>query len=511
MEAALIVELRSIIVAFLALVPAVFVIHLLFRRPALRRLRLALTLVAVACSFVAIRRLAPTLSDPLRDYMWVVTSFASLYFVFKLGEVLLLDIFLPRRGQRTPPGIFRDIVSTIFAAGVLVILVQAGLHIHVAALVVTSAALSIFLGLALQQTLSDLFAGVAIVIERPFAPDDWVRIGPRVGRVREISWRAVKIELLRTEDYLIVPNSVVAKSEVVNMSAPVTRHGQTVEVGVAYRHPPHQVQAVLAGAAAHVHGVLATPPPVAELIRFDSSSMAYRVTFWTDDYARIEEIEAEVRAHIWYALRRHDIEIPYPIVHQYVRPLAGAEAAAEHADAVRLAVLFKKVDFLSALRPEDLSRLADSARIRPYPDRTVVVRSGQSGDSLFVVASGRVELLDDPGGGQPVRPIDTRNVGEYVGELALLTGAPYIATVRTVEPTELAVITADVLRPILQEDPAAAKRLSDTLAVHVARRDQMRQRAVQSAAAPTAAPIEMRDGGLLRNIQRFFGLREARD
>lgn len=509
MEQALIDELRGGVPALLALIPTVFVINLLFRRPALRRLRLALTLLAVAISLIVFRRFAPTLSEPFRAYMWVVASFAGLYFLFKLAEVLLLDVFLPRRGQRAPPGIFRDIVSTLFAAFVLIMLVQTGLGVHVATLVVTSAALSIFLGLALQQTISDLFAGLALLLERPFAPDDWVKIGERVGRVREISWRAVKIELLRLDDYLIIPNSVVAKSEVVNMSSPTRRHGHTVEVGVAYRHPPDQVARVLGHAALEVRGVLRAPAPVAELIRFDSSSVVYRVTFWIDDFSRIDEIEAQVRAHIWYALRRHDIEIPYPIVQGYLRPLARMEAAQQQDGGARLAALFRRVDFLAALGPEDVSRLAACARLQPYPDGMVVVRQGDAGDSLFVVADGRVELLDDPGGGQPLLTIGTRGVGEYVGALSLLTGAPRTATVRTVGHTELAVLTADVLRPLLQADPAAAQRLSETLNAHrEARAEALRQAA---PAEGRRAAIDAHENSLLGNIERFLGLRDARE
>ncbi len=496
------------ILALAALVPTILVIHLACGRPSLRRLRLAVSLLAIAVSLIVFRRLAPTIARPVEPYLWVVTSFGEIYFLFKLTEVLLLDVVLKRRGQRPPPGIFRDIFSTLFAAVVLVVLVQAGLGVHVAALVVTSAAVSIFLGLALQQTISDLFAGLALMIERPFEPGDWVRIGERVGRVQEISWRAVKIQLLRVEDYLIIPNSVVAKAEVVNMSSPTRLHGHTVEVGVAYRHPPSRVSEVLVGAALEVAGVLQAPAPRAELIRFDSSSMTYRLTFWIDDYPRIDEIAAQVRAHTWYAFRRHEIEIPYPILHSYSRPMIEADASVRRAEIARLAALFGRVDFLSVLRAEDLTRLTETAGIYPYPAGTVVVRRGDVGDSLFVVASGRLEVLDDPRDGQPPRTVGTRAVGEYVGEMSLLTGEPRPATVRTVEETELAVLTRDVLRPVLLSDPAAAERLSRTLAAHKAAREE----AVQQLAAespPRAA--EYRARTLLDDIQRFFRLADAAD
>ena len=508
MERTLIDELWGGIPALAALVPAILAIHVVCRRPSLRRLRLALSLLALAASLIVFRRLAPTVAAPVASYLWVVTSFAGIYFLFKLAEVVLLDVFLMRRGQRPPPGIFRDIISTIFAGVVLVMLLQAGLGVHVAALVVTSAAVSIFLGLALQQTISDLFAGLAIMIERPFAPGDWVKIGEHVGRIQEVSWRAVKIQLLRVEDYLIVPNSVAAKAEIVNMSAPTRLHGHTIEVGAAYRHAPSEVSGVLVAAAGGVPGVQRTPAPCAELIGFADSSMTYRLTFWVDDYSRIDEIAAQVRSEIWYAFRRSRIEIPYPTVHNYTRRLTEAEETRRHADVARLAALFARVDFLSALGAEDLSRIAETAELRPYRAGTSVVRRGDAGDSLFVVASGRLEVFDEPVDGRPPRAIGTRAIGDYIGEMSLLTGAPRPATVRAAEETELAVLTREVLRPILVADPQAAERLSQTLSVHSAAHEEAVHR-LAAEAPPRAA--EYRQRTLLGNIQRFFKLMDAAD
>jgi small-conductance mechanosensitive channel/CRP-like cAMP-binding protein len=505
-EQTLIDELWGGIPALAALVPAILVIRLVCHRPALRRLRLGLSLLALAVSLLVFSRLAPTVSAPMASYLWLVTSFAGLYFLFKLAEVLLLDVFLVRRGQRPPPAIFRDILSTLFAVVVLVLLLQAGLGVHVAALVVTSAAVSIVLGLALQQTISDLFAGLALMIERPFGPGDWVKIGDRVGRVQEVSWRAVKLELLRVEDYLIVPNSVAAKAEIVNMSLPTRLHGHTMEVGVAYRHRPNRVSLVLVDAALGVPEVLRAPAPCAELIRFDASGMTFRLTYWIDDYPHVEEIAAQVHAHVWYAFQRDGIEIPYPTRHIYTRSLTESGTIRREDEVARLAALFGRVDFLSALGPADLTRLADAAQVAPYPAGAVVVRRGDLGDSLFVVASGRLEVLDEPVDGRPPRTIGTRDVGEYVGEMSLLTGEPRPATVRTIEETDLAVLTAAVLRPVLVSDPSAAERLSHTLALHKAAHDEAVQRL---AAEPRPLAAELHARTLLESIQRFFKLEET--
>jgi small-conductance mechanosensitive channel/CRP-like cAMP-binding protein len=494
-------ELKGGIPAIVALVPAIAVIHFVCGRLGLRRLRLALSLVALAVSLLVFRRVAPNVAQPFAPYLWVVTSFAGLYFTFKLGEVLLLDVFWGRRVGVRPPAIFRDVISTLFAVIVFVILLQVGLNVHVAALVITSAALSIFLGLALQQTVSDLFAGVALVIERPFVPGDWVRIGDRVGRVEEISWRAVRIWLQRLDDLLIVPNSVIAKADLVNMSSPTPRHGTTVEISAAYRHPPNRVREVMVSTALEVPGVLPHPVPLAELLRFDDSSITYRLTCWIEDLPRSIEIESEVRANLWYAFQRHGLEIPYPMRHVFSRPLVEAEAAGGTERRARVAAVLRGVTFLGGLKPEAIDALAASAPIAQYPAGHFVFRAGTEGDGLFVVMSGRVEVLIERVVGGPRYPVGTRGPGDYFGEMSLLGDAPRPVDVRAVEDVELIVLGREAMRPILVADPEVAERLSQALARHLARDRE----AIEHL--PGEAPVTgLGAGTLLESIRRVFGL-----
>ncbi len=505
MSQALFDELKGGIPALVALLPALAVIRFVCGRLGLKRLRLALSLLALAVCLTVFRRWAPMVANPFLPYIWVVTSFAGIYVIYKVSEVLLLDVFWRRAGHPQPPGIFRDVLSTLFGGVMLVILLQVGLDVHVATLVITSAALSIFLGLALQQSVSDLFAGVALVIERPFAPGDWVRIDDRVGRVEEITWRAVRIQLQRVDDSLIVPNSVIAKADIVNMSRPTPVHGGTVEVGVAYAHAPNRVREVMIAAAREVGGVLPRPAPVAEVLRFDASSIAYRLTYWIEDLPRSIEIESAIRGHLWYAFQRSGIEIPFPIVHHYTRPLAEARAAEADARQARVKALLGRIDFLAALAPEQLDALARTAPIALYPAGVSIFRKGAPGDSLFVVASGRVEILDEPVGGGPLRVIGSREAGDYFGEMSLLADAPRPRTARAVEDVELVALTRDVMRPILVSDPAVAEHLSQALTRHMA--DGRRALEHADDHEPVAVfPATT----LLDNIRRVFGLAGGR-
>jgi small-conductance mechanosensitive channel len=494
--------------ALLAFLAAAFVIRAACRRPPLNRLTFALSLLALAGSLALLRTLLPWAAEALRPYLVVLLVFALAYTGLKVVEILLLDVVARRRGRQLPPAILRDVVSGVFAAIMLIVILRTGFGVDVTALVATSAALSIILGLALQETLANVFAGLALILERPFEPGDWLQIGERIGQVKEVSWRAVKLQILRQDDFLIIPNSVIAKTEIVNMSRP-PRHGSVVEVSAAHGELPSRVCRILEQAAREAPGVLDAPAPRAVVTRFDPYAIAYRLVYWIDDFPRMNEIQGAVLSHVWYGFRRHGIQLPQPVSHIFSRPGLDVDADERRRTIERVTTLLRGVDFLGALRQAELEHLAAEARVAPFPAGAIVVRQGEAGDSLYIVGSGRVEVLVTPhdvtshDSGQE-RVLATLGPGDYFGEMSLMTGALRSATVRTREDAELLILDRAALRPILVSDPVVAERLSETL---TKRRDETAgsDPVAGMRALAATAPSDLH-GSLLSRIRRFFAL-----
>jgi len=493
--------LRGGVPALALLGMTALLVHTVCRRPPLRRLSLALSLGAFAASLELFHYLVAG-ATWLTPYAHALGLFAILYTVFKLGEVVVCDVITVRRGHTPPPRILRDLGSGAFAGVVLILLLRTTLGVDVTPLVATSAAVSIVLGFAMQETLSNLFAGLALMLERPFEPGDWVRFGERVGRVTEVSWRAVKLQLIRQEDNLVIPNSVVAKSEIVNLSQPTPLHGQSFEVVIVHAEPPDRVREVLIDAALHADGVLQDPSPRAGIARFEPIGVVYRLTYWIQDFARALDVEAQVMSHVWYALRRHGIRIPFPVSDVRWHDAAVTEAAERQAETARVAALLRGVDFLAALTQDETDRLAAEARLAPYPAGMAVVREGDAGDSLFVIARGRAEVSIHSAATGADRPMAILVAGDYFGEMSLLTGAPRSATVRALEDTELLVLTKAALEPVLVHDPTAAERLSQAMSKRQAQDEVL---ASPIVAEPSPPPADF-SHYLLGRIRRFFGL-----
>jgi CRP-like cAMP-binding protein len=287
------------------------------------------------------------------------------------------------------------------------------------------------------------------------------------------------------------------------MSQPLPVHGHLVEISAPCSEPPERVRRVLIDAALDVPGVLSQPPPKARVARFDSSAIVYQLVYHMDDYPRIDDIQGDVLSRCWYAFRRHGIELPFPVADVLWRDAHREADDARAAEVGRVTPLLSGVEFLEALTSDQLERLASEAHIVPYPKGGAVVRQGDDGDSLFIVAEGRVEVSVQPPGGGPVHHLATLGAGDYFGEMSLLTGAPRSATIRALEETRLVVLRKEALRPLLIADPTVLERLSKTLGRRQAEREDAIHRAV---ASEYEGPGADRASQLLGRMRRFFGL-----
>lgn len=478
--------------------------RLLTRRSGLRRLSNPLYLLAFVAGAAVFLWTNPALIGPtLAPYFRALAIFSIAYLAIKLCDLLLVDFVIARRRRFRPPSILRELISVGLYCVTLLIIMAKVLHINLMPLLATSAVLSLVAGLALQETLSNFFAGVTLATERPFKPGEWIKVGQHVGQVMEMGWRAVKIQIFEEDDYLIVPNSVLAKEQIINFSQPDEINGQEFHIGVHYRHPPNVVTAALLEAVQGVEGVFARPAPFARVIKYGDSSIEYRVHYWITDFERSRLIQGTILTNIWYAFKRHDIEIPFPIrtVHLHSVTEETERATADREVAQRLTLL-REVDFLSPLTPDALTRAANSLKVLLYEAGRIVVREGDEGDSFFLISRGRVGVWvgDGQSGGQLVASLGR---GQCFGEMSLLTGAHRSATVRTLEDSELLMLGKEAFRDILLADPKVLESLSQILS--------LRQKEYEAALARErdASPhLRGQDPArqLLTRIKSFFGI-----
>ncbi len=372
--------------------------------------------------------------------------------------VLLFFGFIPRlRGHAPVSSILQDLTRALAAVALFLLGVrQAFPTADIAALITTSAILSIVLGLALQESLSNVFAGIMLTVDRPFKPGDWIEVEGLEGKVLDANWRSTRL-LTREDDVIYVPNSTVAKSNLVNFSAPdpVTMIQKTV--GVDYAAPPNRVRSVLTAMMKTVDGVLVEPAPDVYVKDYGDSAVVYELRFWLSDFDRASRIEAEVMRGVWYHLKRAGINIPFPIRDVYLRREKKERKPDE------LLELLRKVDILSGLKEEDLLLLADDLSPQLYARGESVCKQGDAGSSFFLIRSGTVavQVRDERGAEAEVARLGP---GACFGEMSLLTGEPRSSTCLAAEDCEILCLDRESFEVLLQDNPAVAQSMSEILA-----------------------------------------------
>jgi CRP-like cAMP-binding protein len=354
----------------------------------------------------------------------------------------------------------------------------------------------VVIGLALQDTLGNLFAGLALQSERSFRVGDWVRFGAYEGVVSDVSWRATKIRT-RDNDLVVVPNTVISKDVLLNFSAPSTMHALTSEVGCHYRHPPGHVMAVLGEAVAQVDGVLARPQPQVRTVGYGDFAINYQLRYWIRDVAFEPEIRSDLMSRIWYVFDRHGIEIPFPIRNVLLKDEGATAATASEKELARIRVRLRRCDLFDAVGDEELDALAERVRVERYFTGETVLRQGEPGDSLYVVDEGRVEVLLRTGEDQTKRLAELSS-GSFFGEMSMMVDEPRSATVRATAPTRFLVVDREAFKETLQSNPAIAARLSETLALRKQQQDIAR-------ATDPEGPVEVDERRILDRIRQLFG------
>lgn len=408
--------------------------------------------------------------------------------------LVIFDILLRRRQI---PRILRDLMQGIayLIAGFLV-LTRA--EVDVTKIFTASVLTTAVIGLALQETLGNVMAGLALQVERDFDIGDWISIDQKItGRIREVRWRVTSL-VTKNGDLMLVPNGVVARAVLTNFSRPTTSHRQWIYLRVHFRHPPAQVREVVLDAVRAVPHIRLDPAPDCLLWEFKEDAVTYAIRYWLDDFQRDDPLDAEVRSLIWYALHRAGMEIPFPSRNIHVTEMTEDRAQRKlDEDYARRVDALSQVDVFRALDAEKIDRLARRLRLAIFGPSEVILRQGEPGDSLYVVRSGEVAVRVASLGVQ--RDVATLSAGQFFGEMSLMTGESRTATIVARTDVQCYVVSKEAFQEILASKPELAATISEILS--------HRQVAID-ASAPTALKPNMQEPQqLLSRIAAFFGIK----
>jgi small-conductance mechanosensitive channel/CRP-like cAMP-binding protein len=389
-----------------------------------------------------------------------------------------------RRARQTT--LFSDISGAVVYIATSLVILNSVFSLPVTGLLATSGVLAIILGLALQNTLADVFAGMAVGVEAPFSVGDRVQIDDKIeGQVVQMNWRSTHIQT-DGDDIAIIPNSQIAKAQIVNRSFPDQRRAASIELSCPENALPETVIETLLHATILCPDVLKTPEPKAVLTQLGQKRNFYKISFFVEDTKRLSPTKDAL-------LRSSRRQLYYSGLLE-ARAQSGIDNSSTTSPGPALRLLQDLV-LVECLAAPEISGLADKMKLRLLEPGEILFAQDAVDATLYVVASGVLEFTRQEDA-TPPKTIGFIGAGEYVGEIGLLTGAPHAATATAHTHCRIYHLSRDHIAPLFSLNPELASAF-DKAARHGL---DLFNRQIASRATVKIDP----DDRLLPRIRNFF-------
>lgn len=241
---------------------------------------------------------------------------ALLIFILLYFGVRLLQGFLSNRvlAQTVPDVGVRDALTTgIGYAGIIIaaFIAISTLGLELSQLALIFGALSVGIGFGLQHVVNNFISGLILLMHRPIKAGDWIVVGSHEGYVKKINVVATEIQTFDNAE-VIVPNSQLVSSEVLNWTHKSTVARVIVSVRVSYDSDPAKVREVLLRCAEGRSDILNSPAPVVIFQDFGDSALIFELRFFIRQADYMLFTASDLRFAISDAFREAGITIPFP-------------------------------------------------------------------------------------------------------------------------------------------------------------------------------------------------------
>jgi len=366
-----------------------------------------------------------------------------------------------------------------------------------------SGVLGLVFGFALRGLVADIFSGIALQLDQSIRIGEWLDFQHRgrdmSGQLVEIAWRTV-IFADRAANIILIPNGEFANLVITNRSRPTkwSEFGATIDLGAELDEV--RICAILQCAmnkAAQDGIVATTPAPYMRIVGVKDGGVTYRMAYCID-VSSISPAKANhlVLANALKSLKAAGIPVTRT---QHTDVSEPVNVSTHHIDQphARLAML-GSIGFFSILPPEDLATVAAEVDTLRLQRGSQLLRAGDSGDSMFVVSEGSLEVEIDGNDGPLI--VGRLWPGDCFGEMSLFTGEPRSAHVRTTEATVLFTVRKATMAKIFAHNPPLVERIAEMM--------ESRNRLNDSAKLKSSEVVteQVQTPSVLIRIQQFFRL-----
>lgn len=356
------------------------------------------------------------------------------------------------------PQLFMDIlrVALVLLGGAIVLSNVWGADLN--GLITALGLGSFVLGLALQDTLGNLFTGIALVYEKPFREGDVIEVDGTFGKVIEMNWRAIRLETIRG-DMVVMPHLMIGQTGIKNYNEPERAHYMTFEIGFDYHIPPGKIKSVLTPVCLNTPFVLSDPPPAVKVIEYKDSVVLYEIEFAIDDFWMHEEILDDLMTRCWYAIYREKLAIP---INQWVDHFPFRGLPKDHHNSRALQKIASELPKILPIKKENTHLLIDHAALEYFGTGEYVLKQGDETNKIFIVLAGKALLFHENHEGIEDQ-VTILGKGDIIGEIALFSSRRNTFSARANSDLKLLQIRSNDIMGLIEKEPKLARYLDQLM------------------------------------------------
>jgi hypothetical protein len=319
--------------------------------------------------------------------------------------------------------------------------------------------------LALQNTLSDVFSGIALYLGRPYVLGDWIVLSDGTeGRVVETNWRSTHL-LTLAHNVVALPNSFLAKLGLTNVSSPEESHGLSVKIRLAPTKMPAIVADVMNAALQSSNIILKEPPPVVAIKGLDATAIEVHLFFRVANVGQRIPATNEIFDLVYRHSKSTGLRLATPPSSSILMSDLPSEDSANLPEVTPIK-LINAIPVFSALTGGEKEALAATVAVRTYRKGEIIARQGEMLPSLMIVRTGVIVRERGEDDAHP-QEIGHLSPGDFFGETGLLAGIGEASTLRTMSHVVVYEIDQQSFAPLLLDRPEMAEDLAAVLSARM--------------------------------------------
>ncbi|HIM09834.1 TPA: mechanosensitive ion channel [Candidatus Poribacteria bacterium] len=469
------------------------------RVPRLTRIIIFLTLVPI-CTYAALDILNESLLrnivalsniDIKPDLYLRSIRIAYWYTPTFILMLILKNEFIDRNDldnvTKIPNIIYIVVQVFIFCVPTLLVLSQV-FGFELTGILATSGLITAIVGFALQPNLSNIFSGIFVNIEQPFKPHDWITIGDQTGKVIDVSWRSTRLRSFQNTE-ITIPNETVAKSIVTNWDRPDKEdmsEGFHIFTTLSFHphHDPAHIGELLFDALKKVRPVDGRPELDLQWVKFtgvDEFGLRFHIAFDCTSRMMKNSQENVVMLEIYKVMRHAGVNMTPGLLQNFLKADVGLGALEQYTrshkdfqstlsdkgniynESIKNQVLLKQVPLFSNLDQDQIEIIAETSERLQFAKGQTIIKQGESDNRLFIIADGVVSIELNQADGSKTE-LGRLGVGEFFGEMALMTGEPRTADASALRSTLLLVVQKQTIKNIFSENNNFYNEMANVLA-----------------------------------------------